>query len=63
MDKKRRAGLMRFPGEHPDATTEEAALAASSLIALTGVGYQEAEQTLRAMAERASSRRRSRGVA
>jgi hypothetical protein len=55
--------LLRYLDEHPDATIDEAALAASSLIALTGVGYQEAEQTLPAMAERATSRRRSRGVA
>ena len=36
----------------PAATVEEAALAAFSLIALTGAGYQEAVQTLRAIAER-----------
>jgi hypothetical protein len=55
--------LLRYLEEHPAATIEEASLAASSLIALTGVGYQEAEQTLRAMAERATSRRRTVGVA
>jgi hypothetical protein len=55
--------LMRYLEEDPHATIEEAVLAASSLIALTGVGYQEAAQTLRAMAERATSRRRERGVA
>jgi hypothetical protein len=38
-------------------TVEEAALAASSLIAVTGVGYREAAQTLQAMAERATRRR------
>jgi hypothetical protein len=38
-------------------------LAASSLIALTGVAHQEGAQILRAMAERATSRRRARGVA
>ena len=53
--------LMRYLEEHPDVTIEEAVLAASSLLALTGVGYQEAAQTLRAMAERATSRRRSLG--
>jgi hypothetical protein len=37
---------------------EEAALAASSLIALTGASYDEARQTLRAVAERATSRRK-----
>ena len=36
---------------------------ASALIALTGAGYQEAVQTLRAVAERATRRRRERGVA
>jgi hypothetical protein len=46
-----------------DHTIEEAALAASSLIALTGAGYEEAAAALRAMADRASSRRRARGVA
>jgi hypothetical protein len=43
--------LLRYLEEDPAATVE-AALAASSLIALTGAGYQEAVQTLRAMAER-----------
>jgi hypothetical protein len=50
--------LLRFLEEHPAVTIEEAALAASCLASLTGVDYQEVEQTLRAMAERASSRRR-----
>ena len=47
--------LLRFLEEHPDVTIEEAALAASSLIALSGVAHQEATQTLRATAERAES--------
>jgi hypothetical protein len=55
--------LLRLLEEHPSLTIEEAALAASSLIALTGASYDEAAQTLRGMAERASSRRRERGVA
>jgi hypothetical protein len=55
--------LLRYLEEDPAATVEEAALAASSLIALTGAGYQEAVQTLRAMAERASRRRREQGIA
>jgi hypothetical protein len=46
--------LLRYLEEDPRATIEEAALADSILIALTGVGYQEAAQTLRALAERAS---------
>jgi hypothetical protein len=55
--------LLRYLEEDPHATIEEAALAATSLVALSGVGHQEAAQTLGAMAERATSRRRSRGVA
>jgi hypothetical protein len=55
--------LLRFLEEHPAATIEDAGLAASSLIALTGASYEEAAQTLRAVAERATSRRRARGVA
>ena len=54
--------LLRYLEEDPHATIEEAVLAASSLVALTSVGDQEAAQTLRAMAERATSRRRQRGV-
>jgi hypothetical protein len=42
---------------------EEAGLAASSLLALTGAGYQEAVQTLRALSERATRCRRERGIA
>jgi hypothetical protein len=55
--------LLRYLEEDPGATIEEAALAASSLAALTGAGCAEAVQTLRAMAERASRRRRERGIA
>jgi hypothetical protein len=54
--------LQRYLDEDPAACIEEAALVASSLIALTGAGYQEAVQTLRAMAERASRRRRESSV-
>jgi hypothetical protein len=43
-------------------TVEEAALAASCLVALPGVHYLEA-QTLKAMAERATRRRRGEGMA
>lgn len=50
--------LLRYLEEDPATTLEEAALVTASLIALTGAGYQEAVQTLRAMAERATSRRR-----
>jgi hypothetical protein len=55
--------LLRYLEEHPSATIEDAAFAASGLAALTGVNHEEATQTLRAMAKRASSRRRERGVA
>ena len=55
--------LQRLLEEHPDVTIEEAGLAASCLVALTGAGYLEAAQTLKAMAERATRRRRESGVA
>jgi hypothetical protein len=55
--------LLRYLEEHPEATIEEAALAASSLAALPGVGFGEAAQTLKALAERASRRRRESGAA
>jgi hypothetical protein len=55
--------LLRWLEENPHATIEEAVLAAASLAALTDVAYQEAAATLRAMAERATSRRREPGVA
>jgi len=55
--------LLRFLEDHPAATIEEGALAASSLAALSGVAHEEAAAVLRDMAERASSRRRERGVA
>jgi hypothetical protein len=55
--------LLRFLEEDPHATIDEAALAASSLIALTGVAHEEATRTLRAMSERATSRRRADRVA
>jgi hypothetical protein len=47
--------LLRFLEEDPHATIEEASLAGASLIALTGVAHEEAAQTLRAMAERATT--------
>jgi hypothetical protein len=55
--------LSRFLEEHPDATIEDARLAASCLIALPGGGYREAAQTHKAMAETPTSRRRAHGVA
>ena len=55
--------LSRFLEEHPEATIEDAGLAASCLIALPGGSYREAVQTLKALAETATRRRRERGVA
>jgi hypothetical protein len=55
--------LQRYLEEHPDATIEDATLVASCLAALPGGSYKEAVQTLRAMAETATSRRRARGIA
>jgi hypothetical protein len=46
--------LQRLLEEDPAVTIEEAALAASCLLALPGAGYLEATQTLKAMAERAT---------
>jgi hypothetical protein len=53
--------LQRYLEEHPEATIEEAALVASCLAALPGGSFQPAVQTLRAMAETATRRRRERG--
>jgi hypothetical protein len=55
--------LQRYLEHHPAAMIEQAALAASCLAALPGASYQEAAQTLRGLAETATSRRRARGVA
>jgi hypothetical protein len=55
--------LLRLLEEDPDVTIQEAALAASSLAAHPSAGYPEAAHTLKAMAERATRRRRGQGVA
>jgi hypothetical protein len=55
--------LSPLPRGHPDVTIEEAALAASCLIAVRDAGYSEASQTLKALAEPATRRRRESGVA
>ena len=55
--------LLRYLEDCEGATIDEAALVAACLAALTGDRHQDAELSLRAMAERATSRRRSRGVA
>jgi hypothetical protein len=56
---------IRFPRfeEDDEATIDELAFAASCLAALAGNGYPEAAQALRDMTEKATRRRRSRGVA
>jgi NAD(P)H-dependent FMN reductase len=55
--------LLRYLEEDDEATIDELALAASCLGALTGNGYPEAAQALRDMTEKATRRRRGRGVA
>ncbi len=55
--------LLRYLEEHPAATIEEAGAVAPCLRALGSPGADEAERMLRAMAERATRRRRARGVA
>jgi hypothetical protein len=55
--------LLRYLEEADGATIDEAAMAASCLAALAGDRYQDATLTLRAMAERVTSRRRARGLA
>jgi hypothetical protein len=52
--------LLRYLGEDPHATIDEATLAASSLAALTVVAHEEAAQSLRAVVERATRRRQGR---
>jgi len=47
----------------PEATIEEAALAASSLVALPGAGFSEAALRLEAMAETATRRRLEKDMA
>jgi hypothetical protein len=55
--------LLRYLEEDPETTIDEAALAASCLAALPGLGQADAAQALRAMAERTTRRRGARGVA
>jgi len=54
--------LQRLLEEHPDATIEEAALAAACLVALPGAGYCEAAQTLKVISETATRRRKEQGA-
>jgi hypothetical protein len=55
--------LLRYLEEVDDATIEEAAMVAACLAALAGDRRGDAALTLRATAERATSRQRTRGVA
>jgi hypothetical protein len=55
--------LLRYLEECPEATIDEAVMVAACLAALAGDRYQDASLTLRAVAERATSRKRTRGVA
>jgi hypothetical protein len=54
--------LLRFLEEIGETTIDEAVFAASCLAALAGDSYLEAAQALRDMTEKASRRRRGRGV-
>ena len=55
--------LLRYLEDCPEATIDEAAMVAACVAALTGDRYQDATLTLRAVAERATSRALSRGIA
>lgn len=55
--------LQRYIDEHPEVTLDDASLAASCLGALTGRNGEDAAVTLRAMSERATSRRSRTSVA
>jgi hypothetical protein len=55
--------LLRYLEEDDQATIDELALAASCLAALPGNGYAEAAQALRDITEKATRRRKGRGVA
>jgi hypothetical protein len=54
---------MCYLDECDEATIEEAAMVAACLAALAGDLHQDAELTLRAVAEKATDRQRARGVA
>jgi hypothetical protein len=55
--------LQRYIDEYPEATLEDASLAAGCLSALTGQNGEDAAVTLRAMSERVTSRRARRSMA
>ena len=54
--------LLRYLEDCDEATIDEAALVAACLAALAGDRHQDAALSLRALAERVTSRRRARGV-
>jgi hypothetical protein len=54
--------LLRYLEEDDEATIDELVFAGSCLAALTGNSYPEAAQALRCMTEKATRRRRGRGV-
>jgi hypothetical protein len=55
--------LLRYLEECDEATIDEAAMVAACLAALAGDRHRDAVLTVRVMAERATSRRRTRGIA
>ncbi len=55
--------LLRYLEEDDEATIEEFVYVASCLAALAGNSYPDAAQALRDMTEKATRRRRGRGVA
>jgi hypothetical protein len=55
--------LLRYLEEDDEATIDELVFASSCLAALTGNRYREAAHALRDMTEKATRRRRGRGVA
>jgi hypothetical protein len=55
--------LLRYLEECDDATIDEAALVAACLTPLAGDRHQDAALSLQAVADKATSRRRTRGVA
>ena len=54
--------LLRYLEECDGVTIDEASMVAACLAALAGDRYEDAALTLRAVAERAASRTRTRGI-
>ena len=55
--------MLRYLEDCDEATIDEAVMIASCLVALGGDRYQDAALALRAVAEKTTSRKRTRGVA